>query len=151
MSPHRWSTNLYTSYLATQSIESCQASPPPLWPCWGNSHAEVPTGHESLSILLHVARNTPHRGRTTPPGCIKRWSFVFREWVRPLAKRWSAMVASTLFSFKILSFFVWKTEGRTTCSRRLGHSFIDFAFKNDEIYTESPSLYIKWHIYCRLQ
>ena len=85
------------------------------------------TRHESLPILLHAARKTPHRGRTTPPSCTKWWSCVFREWIGPLATKWSAMVASTLFFFKILFSSVWQTTGRSTCFRQLGQSFIVFA------------------------
>ena len=62
------------------------------------------------------------------------------------------MVASTIRYFKILFSSVWKFEGRTTCSRRLGHSFIiDVALTKTQIPPDSASLYIKWHIYRRLQ
>ena len=127
MSSHRWSKILYNSYFATWTIR-CQGYAHILW----NEDADLderilPTRHESLSILLHVARKTSHRWRTTPPSYIKWWSCVFRKWIGPLANRWSAMVASTLCSFKILSSFLWKTEGRTIGSRWLGQSSADFA------------------------
>ena len=52
------------------------------------------------------------------------------EWVKPLAIKWSAMVASTSFSSKILFTSVWKAEGRRICSRRLGQRFVDLTLKN---------------------
>ena len=58
----------------------------------------LPTGHQSLSILLYVARKTSHCGRITPPSCTKWWSCIFRERFGPLATKWSAVVAFTLHS-----------------------------------------------------
>ena len=54
-----------------------------------------------------------------------------------------------LLTFKTFSLFVWKTEGRSIYSRRLGQSLGGFAPKKI-LSTELP-WYIKWHIYCRLQ
>ena len=107
----------------------------------------LPTGHQSLSILFYPARKTPHCGRTTPPSYAKWWFCIFQQRVWPLEIRWSTMVAFTLYTLKKLYSSVWKTEGRTTCSRRVGRSFIDFTLATKK----STSLYIKWHIYPRLQ
>ena len=102
-------------------------------------------------ITSHRLKN-PHRGRTTSPSCIKWSSCVFREWVGPLANKWSAKVSSALFSYKISSCSVWETEGRTTCFRRPGHSFIDFALQTtNQLSPDSSSLFIKWHIYRRFR
>ena len=152
---HRQSTFLFTSYLAIQAIESSRVCAPPLWPDLLEDapvYAVLPTGHKSLSILLHTARKTSHRRRTAPPSNIK-WSYVFREWVGPLANRWSAMVASNLCSLKISFCSVWKPEGRSTYSGRLGHNFVDFAHKKADLLPDSLFVYtgIKWHIYHRLQ
>ena len=97
----------------------------------------LPTTHQYLSILLYVSRKTLHCGRTVPPSCAKWWSCMFRERVWPFKIKWSAMDASTLLSLKNLYSSVWKFEGRSTCSKRLGRSFIDLTFFN--------SLFIKWH------
>ena len=109
--PFRYPTNL---------IESCRAS------VHGLLRPEIPvsaipTRHECLSILLDFARQTPHRGGTTPTSYIKWWSCVFREWIGPLAIKWSAMVSSNFFYSTLLFTSVWKVEGRI-CSRRLGQS-----------------------------
>ena len=58
-----------------------------------------PPDTKAFSILLDVARKTPHLRGTTPTSYIKWWCCVFRERVRPLAIRWSAMVACTSFFF----------------------------------------------------
>ena len=151
-----WDKIKYLWIISPLGQAYCPGSPHPLWP-EVRRRAEVgalvslPTRYERLSILLHVTRKTSHRRRTTSPSCIKWQSYVFREWVGPLANKWSAMVASTLFTSKIFFFTVWKIEGRRTCSRRLGQSFIDFPLNKTEIWPESTSLYIKWHFYHRLQ
>ena len=124
-------------------VTPCLRLWPPVW-----RRDRVPTGHESLSILLYCTRKTSHRGRTTPPSCIKWWFYVFRKWVRPLANKWSAMVAFILYPFKTLFSSVWKTKRRTTCSRRLTRSF---SFKTPQLSPELTSLYIKWHIYRRFR
>ena len=60
---------------------------------------------------------------------------IFQEWVGPLDTKWSAMVASTFYSFKKSFSSVWKTEVRSTCSRRLTQLSP----------ASSLYLYIKWH------
>ena len=106
----------------------------------------LPTRNNRLSILLYLARKTSDCWRTTPPSYIKWWSCIFRERAWPLEIRWSTMVAFTFQCLKMHS-SVWKIEGRKTCFRRLGHSFIEF-YKSAQI---STNLYIKRPIYRRLQ
>ena len=152
MSSHRESTSLSASCPSQSIIESCLSTGTLIWLLRPDDSEDLlPTGSESLSILLHVTNQTPHRGRATPPSCIKWWSCVFWERVGPHAIKWSAMDPSTLFYFKILSSSVWKTEGRSVYSGRLGRSFLDFPLKKYPISPESLTLYIQWHVYCRLQ
>ena len=107
--------------------------------------------YQCLSILHCAIGKTPNCRRAAHASDFKRRSCVFRKRFRPLASEWSSLVTATFHYIKTFFTPLRKTEGGSTCSRRLGLYFIDSPWKNTPIFSQSNSLYIKWHIYHRPQ
>ena len=99
-------------------------------------------------LYYYASPEKPASRRTT---YIKWWCCVFREWVQPLAIKWSAMDSSTFCSSNVLYPLYEKLREEGFVSEDLDRVLPTFSVNASRYHSSAVSLFINWHIYRRLQ